>query len=120
MTKVYMADLAKSESLIPLLQLRKLRLGFFKDGNVGIGVLPEGKEILVGGFGFGSVARHRVGAAEAKMRQSSERKVDHNAAMVQKLLELGGCRGSIMFQKVSFAAHVRGIHSPQLKLWRPA
>jgi len=36
-----------------LLQLRELRLGFLQDGDVGIGVFPEGEEILVGSFRFG-------------------------------------------------------------------
>jgi hypothetical protein len=31
-----------------LLQLRVLRLGFLQDGNVGVGVFPEGEEIFVG------------------------------------------------------------------------
>jgi integrase len=32
-----------------LLQLRVLRLGFLQDGNVGVGVFPEGKKIFVSG-----------------------------------------------------------------------
>ena len=36
-----------------LFQLRVLRLGFFEDGDVGVGVFPEGEEILIGGAGFG-------------------------------------------------------------------
>jgi len=42
---------AKPESLPrvpPLLQLRVLGLGFLQDGNVGVGVFPEGEEIFVG------------------------------------------------------------------------
>jgi hypothetical protein len=31
------------------LQLRVLGLGFLQDGNVGVGVFPEGEEIFVGG-----------------------------------------------------------------------
>ena len=30
------------------LQLRVLRLGLLKDGDVGVGVFPEGEEVLVG------------------------------------------------------------------------
>ena len=36
----------------PLLQLRVLRLGLLQDGDVGVGVFPEGEEILVGGTRF--------------------------------------------------------------------
>jgi len=46
-----------------LVQLRVLRLGFDEDGDAGIGVFPEGEEILIGGFGFGGVAGDRVGTA---------------------------------------------------------
>jgi hypothetical protein len=38
------------------LQLRVLRLGFFQDGDVGVGVLPEGEEVLVGGAGPDGIA----------------------------------------------------------------
>ena len=35
-----------------LLQLRVLRLGFLQDGDVGVGVLPEGEEVLVRSLRF--------------------------------------------------------------------
>jgi len=50
-----------------LLQLRELRLGFFQDGDVGVGVFPEGEKVLVGRFRFGGVALHGIGAGEAEM-----------------------------------------------------
>ncbi len=37
-----------------------LCFGLFDDGDVRVGVLPDGEEILVGGFGFGGI----VGAPE--------------------------------------------------------
>jgi hypothetical protein len=37
-----------SDPTKPSLQLRVLRLGFFQDGDVGVGVLPAREEILVG------------------------------------------------------------------------
>ena len=40
---------AKRQKAFPLLQLRVLRLSFFEDGDVGIGVFPEGEEVFVGG-----------------------------------------------------------------------
>jgi|SRR6516162_8583939 hypothetical protein len=45
-----------------LLQLRILRFGLLQDGNVGVGLLPEGEEILISGFCFGDVALHGFGA----------------------------------------------------------
>ena len=50
-----------------LLQLRVLGLGLLQDGDVGVGVFPEGEEILIGGFGFGDVALHGIGATEVKV-----------------------------------------------------
>jgi len=44
-------------------QLAVLRLGLLQDGDVGVGVFPEGEEVLLGGVSFRSVARHRVGSA---------------------------------------------------------
>jgi len=48
------------------LQLCVLRLGFLQDGDVGVGIFPEGEEIFVGGPGLDSVALQEVGAGEAE------------------------------------------------------
>jgi|ERR1017187_9926445 hypothetical protein len=42
-------QLARDLCRLSLLQLRVLRLGFLQDGDVGVGVFPEGEEIIVGG-----------------------------------------------------------------------
>jgi hypothetical protein len=41
----------------PLLQFRVLRLGLLQDGDVGIGVLPEGEEVLIGSLGLRGISR---------------------------------------------------------------
>jgi hypothetical protein len=51
------------------LQRRVLRLGFLQDGDVGVGVFPEGEEILVGEFGFRRVTREGIRAGESEVRQ---------------------------------------------------
>ncbi len=51
------------------LQLRVLRLGLLQDGDVGVGIFPEGKKILIGGAGFGRIPLKRVGASKAELRQ---------------------------------------------------
>ena len=56
---------ASSASLV---QLRVLRLGFLQDGDVGVGVFPEGEEILVSRLGFGGIAGEDVGTGQANMR----------------------------------------------------
>src|SRR5438876_833262 len=65
--------------------------GFLQDRDVGVGVFPEGQEILIRAFCFGHVAVDRVGSAKLEMGERTKREVHHDAAMVEKLLELGGC-----------------------------
>jgi hypothetical protein len=45
---------------ILLLQLRVFRFGVFEDGNVGICIFPERKEILVGGACLGRITHEFV------------------------------------------------------------
>jgi len=52
-----------------LLQFRVLRFGFFQDGDVRVGVFPEGEEILICRLGFGGVALQGVSATDLEMRQ---------------------------------------------------
>ncbi len=66
-----------------------LRLGFLQDGDVGVGVFPEGEEVLVSGAGLGGVALERVGTGEAEMGERAQRKVDDNATVVEELFRLG-------------------------------
>ena len=51
------------------LQLRVLCLGFFQDGNIGVGIFPESEEVLVGHARFGGVAFESVGSADLQMRE---------------------------------------------------
>jgi hypothetical protein len=55
----------------------------FQDGDVRIGVFPKGEEILVGGASLGRVALECIGAGEG-----TERKIQHDPALVDDLLEL--------------------------------
>jgi len=54
------------------LQFRILGFRFFQDGDVGVGVFPEGEEFFVGGERFSGIARHHVGSAELKMGKSTD------------------------------------------------
>src|SRR5208282_6741101 len=64
-----------------LLQLRVLCLGLLQDGDVRVGILPEGEEIFVGrkrpnagGIGVGSLRGSRlqgIGTSDTQMRQCS-------------------------------------------------
>jgi len=48
-------------------QPRVLRFRLFQNGNIGIGVFPEGEEILIGFSGFRRVARECGGARQAQV-----------------------------------------------------
>jgi len=52
-----------------LLQLPVLSLRLLQNRNVGIGVFPEGEEVLIGGFGFGGVALHGIRSTQLEMSQ---------------------------------------------------
>ena len=49
------------------LQFRRLGLGLLEDGDVGVGVFPQCKEVLKGFFSFHRVARERGGARQAQV-----------------------------------------------------
>src|ERR1700691_5931494 len=80
-----------------LLQLRVLSFGLLQNGDVGVGVFPEGKKIFVGGErpDAGSVGicplrgsrLHGVGASHSQMRQRSRPAVPDDAAVVKNLLK---------------------------------
>ena len=92
-----------------LLQLRILRLGFFQNRDVGVGVFPEREEILIGSLGFSGVALHGIGSADLEMRECPDGFVEHNSAMVEDFLELGSGFVALMRGQIGFATHVDGI-----------
>jgi hypothetical protein len=51
--------------------LRVLGLGLFQDGDVGIGVLPEGEDVFIRCLRLRGVARHRIGTTNLQMGQCS-------------------------------------------------
>ena len=71
------------------------------DGDVGVGVFPEGEEILVGGerpdaggIGIRTLCLRGsrlqgIGTSHAEMRQRSRPAVPYDAAVVEDLLKLG-------------------------------
>jgi len=72
---------------LQLLDLRVLRFGLFQDRDVRIGVLPEGKEVLVRCTSLSHVPLHRVGPGQTELRQFPPGCQRPNAAMVQHGLE---------------------------------
>ena len=79
------------------MQFRVLRLGFLQDGDVGIGVLPEGEEVLILGAGLHRIAGEGVSAGEVKVKvgQCAKREVQHDPTVIEQLLKLGGCGAAV-------------------------
>src|ERR1700750_646461 len=68
------------------LELRILCLGLLQQWNVGVGVFPNGEEILIGRFCLGLISRQRVRPTQVEMRKSSNGRVYHNPPMVVDFL----------------------------------
>src|SRR5215470_8180098 len=72
-----------------LWQLRVLRSGLLKDGDVGVGVFPKSKEILIGSSRPCEVARERIGTSTADVRQREVRITDSQVTVLKNALEFG-------------------------------
>src|SRR5208283_2492843 len=94
-----------------LLQFRVLCLCLLENGNVGVGVFPEGEEILIGCARLGDVTLQGVCASKVEMAQCTDGPVLHNPAMVEDLLELGYCFAALMRGQICFSSHVDGVQT---------
>src|SRR5215471_17921411 len=76
---------------IPMsLQPGVFRLGLLENRDVGVGILPNGQEILIGTPGLDSVARNNVRSAQLQVRQGAYRIGEHDAAVIEDLLKFRG------------------------------
>ena len=71
---------------------------------MGVGVFPQGKEVLVCGLGFRRVFLQRVDAGEAEMGQRAGRPILHDTAAVNKFLELRRCGSTLASSEVHVLA----------------
>src|SRR5712692_10416889 len=93
------------------LYLCVLRLGFLQDGDVGVGVFPEGEEVLVCALRFDVVAREGVGTGQSQVRQCADEIVLHHAGVVENLLELGGGSAALVRRQISLATQINGVEA---------
>jgi hypothetical protein len=100
-----------------LLHLLVLGFGFLQDGDVGIGVFPEGEEVLIGGTALGSVALESVGTGETEMRECPQREIQDDTAMIEEFLELGSGCGAVVGHELGLAAQVHRVQSSLLRRW---
>jgi len=86
-----------------LLKFGVLGLGLLQDGDVGVGVFPEGKEILICGTGFDRVAvqwckRDRVGDGHPSRRRPASRRCGSGKPFAQSVGSLEPLAGNVMPQ----------------------
>src|SRR5579863_6723608 len=96
----------------PLLQLRILRLGFLQDGNIGVGVVPEGEEILVGRAGGGDVSLEDASACQAEMGEGRCRRVSRHCSVIEEVLEFPRSLGAVPGLQIGYASDINGAHGP--------
>ena len=99
-------------------QLRVLRFGLLQDGDVRVGVFPEGKEVSVSGFRFGCVARERIGTGKAEMSQRCYRRVPRYTPVIQDLLELLRRVSALLRSQIRLATQVNGVEKED-RWWNP-
>src|SRR5262252_3918263 len=87
-----------------LLQFRRLGLGLYHYGDVGVGIFPECKEILIRSFRLGGVAGKRVSTAQTKMRQRPYRRVAYDTSMFEEFLELRSSFGGLICGQIGFSS----------------
>ena len=73
-----------------LLQLGILRFSLLQDGDIGIGIFPEGEEILISRARSGQVMRKRAGPTQAEMSQRNQREVYDQAGVIENPLKFRG------------------------------
>ena len=76
------------------MQLRIFCFGLLEDGDVGVGVFPEGEEIVVGGGGLGGVTLHGIGTGEAEMGGYGGRPMRRSRSAKRRSERRGSNRGS--------------------------
>src|SRR5262249_13994739 len=77
-----------ASQMLVLLQSCVLGPGLFQDGNVRVGVFPDGEEILIGGARFGLVACHCVGARQAEVSQAVHGRQWRHTRMINDFVKL--------------------------------
>ncbi len=95
------------------MQLRVLCLGLLQDRNVGVGVLPEGEEILICRLGFGRVALYGIRSTQLKMSQCADGIPDHNPGVIQNFLKLPRGFCALARGQIRLATRIDGIESPE-------
>src|ERR1019366_10773936 len=88
---------------------RSLRLGIFQNGDVGVSVFPEREKVLICSLCLCCVALQGVGATKLQTRESANRSVQYDSAMVENFLELSRGFFALMGGQIGFSASIDRI-----------
>ena len=93
-----------------LVQLRVLRFRFFQDGDVGVGVFPEGEEILISSFGLGGITFECVGAGEAEVGERASFARSCQSLVAEDLLKFDLCGRTIPGREQGLSTNISGVN----------
>ena len=65
-----------------------LRLRLLQEWDVGVGVLPYSKKILIGKAGLRNIILRHLRLGDTEARQGAQGRIDHYAAMIQQFFEI--------------------------------
>src|SRR5208282_1493941 len=91
------------------MKLRVLRFRGDENGDVGVGIFPQRKKILICRLCFGGVALQCIGAGEAEMGECSDRGIRDDTAVVQYFLKLLHCLLAPVQEKKGQATKPHGV-----------
>ena len=95
--------------MCPATQPSIFPLGLLQDRNIAIGIFPECEKVLVCGASLIDIAFHRIGAGKAQVRERANWIVQHDAAMVDNLLELRRGFAALPTGEKRFSTKLSGI-----------
>jgi hypothetical protein len=99
--------------LLSSVQLGVFRPSLFEDGDVLVGIFPEGKEILIGVFGLGPVARGNICSAQLQVGQGAYRIGENDAAVIQDFLKFHSGLLPTTSCKVRLPPDIRGVEATE-------
>ena len=85
--------------------------GLLQNRNVRVRIFPERKEILIGGFRFGLIARQRVGPAELHVCKCANGIAEHDTPMIENFLEFRNGLDALMCDQIGQATDIGGVET---------
>ena len=91
---------------MPLVEICIFCSGLFEDGDLGVGVFPERKEILIGRFRFGLITPKCVSSTQLQVRHCADGIADYDPAVIENFLEFPGGFGALVCGQIRKATDI--------------